>query len=171
MSSLAYTTHRDSACCLRSYVCSISNRHKRTQAQSDSLAVICGIHARLQACALVLKAFILIGYGALLRLVISMFVQSNATLLSSYTPRLGMTDSSYHEARTTKPHHNSVHNDQHSSYMCEQCSRLTPHAPPVKVCLKVTLTTTGVLPVFCEQSMLNMSVILLWAVSMSCISP
>lgn len=44
-----------------------------------------------------------------------------------------MTDTNYHEAWTPKPHHHTVHNDQHSSYMCEHCSRLTPPSPPVKV--------------------------------------
>lgn len=46
-----------------------------------------------------------------------------------------MTDTSYHEAWISKPHHHTVHNDQHSSYMCEHCSRLTPPSPPVKVLL------------------------------------
>ena len=44
-----------------------------------------------------------------------------------------MTDTSYHEAWAPKPHHHTVHNDQHSSYMCEHCSRLTPPSAPVKV--------------------------------------
>ena len=51
-----------------------------------------------------------------------------------------MTDSSCHEAWTPKPHHHTVHNDQHSSYMCEHCSRLTPPSPPVKVYIQ-TLST------------------------------
>lgn len=60
-------------------------------------------------------------------------LQKHVSALYPSASRKGRTDTSYHEAWAPKPHHHTVHNDQHSSYMCEHCSRLTPLSPPVKV--------------------------------------